>query len=214
MIKKIPKLTLTQQLDFERHISRGDEDDCWLWVGSYFISGYGRYHINSIGFRSHRISYYLNYNVDPGNLLVCHTCDNPGCCNPKHLFLGTNKDNQRDCTVKGRGRCGERQGRHKLSECDVKDILNSRQPHLYLATKYGVNPSCIAKIRKQESWKYLNQPTMWKPPYSGSGKRKLTADQIKFIKQSTLGPVELGRQLGVSHPVITRIRHGLIYKDC
>ena len=61
-----------------------------------FRSGYGRFKVQGIRYEAHRIAYFLHNKKDPKELLVCHSCDNPACCNPKHLWLGTSKDNIQD----------------------------------------------------------------------------------------------------------------------
>lgn len=98
--------------DIERfwtRVSKSDDfDSCWEWTGTKDKDGYGKL---SIGGRkvnggkiytAHRLSWMLNYGVIPNGLWVLHRCDNPCCCNPKHLFLGTVKDNVDDMRAKGR----------------------------------------------------------------------------------------------------------------
>lgn len=84
-------------------------DKCWFWKGSVNRSGYG--HATGIigekkSRRAHRIAYFYYFGVDPADLAVCHKCDQPGCCNPHHLFLGTQQENLRDMTAKGRDKRG------------------------------------------------------------------------------------------------------------
>jgi hypothetical protein len=76
---------------------------CWLWNGAGCdgipkFGGFGDDHT----YNASRASYYLSRGKDPGDLLVCHKCDNPRCVNPLHLFLGTEEDNIQDCIRKGR----------------------------------------------------------------------------------------------------------------
>lgn len=78
-------------------------DSCWLWIGSRLPTGYGTFRVGKKVKRAHRVSWELhNGPIIDGSLLVCHTCDNPMCVNPDHLFLGTNLDNMRDRNAKGR----------------------------------------------------------------------------------------------------------------
>lgn len=78
---------------------------CWLWRGSPEKRGYGRFYMNgNHNVRAHRAAYVLFRGEIPAGMLVCHSCDNPGCVNPAHLWLGTGSDNMRDMVAKGRGR--------------------------------------------------------------------------------------------------------------
>lgn len=92
---------------FWSKIRKGGDSECWEWTAAKNARGYG-----SLGFRlegelrtflSHRVAWVLNGRDIPHGLLVCHTCDNPPCCNPAHLFVGTSMDNARDRDNKGRG---------------------------------------------------------------------------------------------------------------
>lgn len=78
------------------------ENGCWLWNAARRTTGYGVFSFNGKAVTASRVSYILYHGVDPGELFVCHTCDNPGCVNPEHLFLGTNLDNVKDRISKGR----------------------------------------------------------------------------------------------------------------
>lgn len=89
---------------FDRKFEKRGPDECWPWTGAREKSGYGRIHVSS--YRSpgwaHRVSYELAVGVIPEGMEVCHTCDNPSCVNPAHLFVGTTKDNALDKVAKGR----------------------------------------------------------------------------------------------------------------
>src|SRR5215468_8026003 len=86
------------------------QSGCWVWLGYQDVEGYGslRWHGRTV--RAHRLAYELTYGPVPADVCVCHTCDVPACVNPQHLWVGTNRDNQDDCTRKGRRPIGERHG--------------------------------------------------------------------------------------------------------
>lgn len=75
---------------------------CHLWTGHKDRDGYGTFRYKDKKIRSHRAAYQLFVGKIPDGFLVCHTCDTPSCVNPKHLFIGTNKDNVNDMWTKGR----------------------------------------------------------------------------------------------------------------
>ncbi len=87
----------------ERFWSRVRKSDgCWEWTGLVNESGYGRIYVYGRVDRAHRLSYRIHLGPIPKGMFVCHHCDNPPCCNPSHLFLGTHMDNMRDATAKRR----------------------------------------------------------------------------------------------------------------
>jgi hypothetical protein len=90
-----------------KRIPVGSPDECWEWTGVRLPTGYGNIWLNGSKKRSHRIAYALANGFIPARALVCHSCDNPPCCNPAHLFLGTHKDNVTDCIKKQRHAHGD-----------------------------------------------------------------------------------------------------------
>ena len=76
-------------------------NDCWIWLAYKDKDGYGTFRVGDKKYRAHRISYFLSRGNVP-HLYVCHSCDNPSCVNPDHLWEGTNSENQLDCSKKGR----------------------------------------------------------------------------------------------------------------
>ena len=119
--------------------------DCWLWAGDHASNGYARYN----GVRVHRIAWTLFSTVPIGYLSVLHRCDNPGCVNPDHLFLGTYSDNQVDRVRKGRHNTAI------LTVAAVEEVKMRREPSHIVAKDYGVSSSTIRKIRNGINWKHV-----------------------------------------------------------
>lgn len=84
-------------------VDRSDPDGCWPWTRSRNQDGYGHLRLNPrASIRAHRLAYELTYGPIPDGLVVCHRCDNPPCCRPDHLVLGTQVDNMADMVAKNR----------------------------------------------------------------------------------------------------------------
>ena len=122
---------------------RGD-DECWEWL-AHRCGGYGHIRVGDKVKKAHRLSYIATNGPIPNGLLVMHTCDNRGCVNPKHLRIGTAKDNNRDRDEKGRHIAlnGEKHGMSKLTYEAVEKIRNMRKRHhteeKQLAKKLGIS---------------------------------------------------------------------------
>lgn len=133
---------------------------CWRWIGSKWNNGYGRMMVGKRRRKAHRMSFLIHNGFLPPDLLVCHTCDNPECCNPAHLFLGKPLDNSRDAVSKLRHAFGERNGLAKLTEDEVKAIrlteLNRKHTTCSdLADKFNVSLSTIYHVRSNCTWKLI-----------------------------------------------------------
>ena len=132
---------------FWSFVARGALDDCWEWQGGG--EGYGRFWVDGRNLGSHRFSWELANGPVPKGLLVCHTCDNPPCVNPAHLFLGTSTDNNRDRAAKGRSAVN-RPPHTKLSTEDVGKIRERYKAggvtQYQLADEYGVTQGHISAI--------------------------------------------------------------------
>jgi hypothetical protein len=98
------KLAIEQLPPILREHVKVTASGCWVWTGALFTTGYGLLTIDRKLWRVHRLSWTLMRGPIPPRFQVCHHCDNPPCINPNddHLFLGTNRDNQRDKAAKGR----------------------------------------------------------------------------------------------------------------
>ena len=133
--------------------------DCWEWDGYVMPNGYGQMKVKQKNVYAHRYSYELHYGEFDKRLLVCHRCDNRKCVNPKHLFLGTHKDNTRDMDQKRRRVVVP--GTQKITKEVAEKIKylghNGIHPN-ELAREYNLHPSTIRNIIAGRIWK----PTKFK----------------------------------------------------
>lgn len=132
------------------------ENGCWQWRAHTDKDGYGILPGDSKNTRAHRLSYEIHSGPIPSGMVICHKCDNPGCVNPEHLFAGTVKDNAQDALKKGRHYVGEKNGRSKLTEQQVKHILASPLNGPQLAEIYGVTRQTINNAKRKSTWKNLS----------------------------------------------------------
>lgn len=149
-VRKLPQLTESIINRFWSKVAiTAQEDKCWEWQGSKLRRGYGGLSITlslnkDAPFGAHRISYYLENKVDALEKLVCHKCDNPGCVNPKHLFLGTEMDNMVDKINKGRTNpaIGKMVKSCKLSEEDaikIRELYSEGVKQTKIAVMFNVH---------------------------------------------------------------------------
>jgi hypothetical protein len=117
--------------------------------------GYGVAFFKRQQIRAHRLSWQIHHGDIPPNAFVCHTCDNPACVNPKHLFLGSAADNSADMVRKGRSAKGARVASSKLQESDVLKIRSDNRSSTQIAKDYGVSGSMIRSIKRRQWWKHL-----------------------------------------------------------
>lgn len=131
---------------------------CWQWLASKTRTGYGRMWINNGSFDSaHRVAYGLFVGRVPKGKCVLHSCDNPWCVNPKHLWLGTQAENNLDKIRKGRANMpkGSAHGMAKLHEVHVRRIrtlIDMREWEI--AKEYGISMSLVGQIRRGEIWRH------------------------------------------------------------
>jgi hypothetical protein len=102
MARLLPEPARTLQLEARFWAKVSKSPGCWEWTACKSPAGYGRFIVKDRSYPAHRIARWLATGEWPGELFTCHVCDNPGCCNPDHLFLGTPADNMRDMSRKGR----------------------------------------------------------------------------------------------------------------
>ena len=132
---------------------------CWIWQGRTMRGGYGKFRIKRKEYSAHRISWEIHNDKIPKNMMVCHTCDNPPCVNPDHLFLGTCQDNMDDMKSKGRSPRGEQRPNSLLKDHDVRWIrkcyTSTNTSYEAIAMKYGVSETTIRHILNGHKWNHV-----------------------------------------------------------
>ena len=133
---------------------------CWTWIGNYDK----KTKLPRILFRkprtvvlqATRLSFALFNGVVLRDKLICHTCDNPTCVNPNHLFQGTQADNMKDAVSKGRkGYVGRLNSNAKLTEAQVIAIRNDIRSTKQIAADFNITQAYVLCIRRGLSWKHL-----------------------------------------------------------
>lgn len=132
---------------------------CWEWIRSRSPKGYGKTYWKGMEWRAHRLAHFLTTGEKPP--LVCHSCDNPPCCNPAHLWAGTYRENNSDRAKKKRSSRpqGEKHPHSKLTEAQVLQIRKERaagKPRNLLAKEYGIHPVTVTDIVARRRWKHLS----------------------------------------------------------
>lgn len=142
--------------DLWRRVERREPGECWPFIGAVNTYGYGQISVSGKQLLAHRLAYELETGVAPGDLLVCHRCDNRRCCNPAHLFLGTCADNSADASRKGRLRHGEDSNFSKLNRGDVRAIrlLAEKGISYYeIGRRFGVTGENVSYIARGLTWR-------------------------------------------------------------
>lgn len=140
-------LTAAEKARFWAKVDKRGPDECWPWTGAKSNGGYGNVAIRQRATGAHRVAWAIA-NGDPGEAHVLHTCDNPPCVNPAHLFLGTSADNALDKARKGRTRGNPLGRKPKLTDEQIRKIRTDQRECAVVATEYGVCKDTIYGIRQ------------------------------------------------------------------
>lgn len=174
-------------------IQRGAQDECWPWIGGRNKHGYGVVYASNRNegdscTTAHRVAYLLAKGVFDSNLMVLHSCDNPPCCNPAHLRVGTAKDNAQDAILRNRRPTTIKFAPRvrKLSDQDVEEIcrlsIKGRSAR-ELAEAYGVARSTISDILNGKTKTHITAGMrIYRVKQPVGRKRLVTEDQVREIR--------------------------------
>lgn len=137
---------------FWSHVDVRGPAECWRWKSNVNRDGYGIYGRQN----SHRFAFEqcMGARIPPGKV-VRHKCDNPPCCNPLHLELGTQGQNVQDRVDRGRGAAGQQNGRNVLTPSQVLVVCYNGLPATIAAQQLRVAPATVRDIRRGRIWGWL-----------------------------------------------------------
>jgi transcriptional regulator len=132
----------------QRRLKENQSSRCWEFQGSC-IDGYGQIKLNGKMYRAHRLAYSLFVGEIPDGLVVCHKCDNPPCCNPNHLFLGSRIENIADRVKKGRCAKGSKLPSYKITDevrLRIYDLRNQGLTQEQIGKEIGTSHATISRV--------------------------------------------------------------------
>lgn len=145
--------SLSPRERFMSYVHPEPNSGCWLWVGANRGNGYGAFW-HGFPQKAHHVAWEMFCDQPRGNLCVLHRCDVRCCVNPRHLFLGTHADNNKDRAAKGRSANtkGERHPGRKLDVDQVSAIRTDPRSQRKIAADFGISQVQVSSIKRGKSW--------------------------------------------------------------
>jgi len=204
---------------FNKYVEVNNENKCWGWTASLSTHGYGQLHIKGKTYRAHRVSYEIFNGKIPKNTFICHKCNNPICCNPKHLYAGNAFTNTQDKIAAGvlysiPPRRGKDNNKTKLSEKKVSKIrvqIRKGISQRELAEKYKVTQSCINAIKVGKSWKHTIKDENDLLLNNKKGNTKLSEKDVLKIRALTIKNTEIAKQFSISPSTVGKIKKHILW---
>lgn len=228
-----------KQSDIERfwsHVDKKSESECWVWKKSLCQRGYGKFQVGGKTIKANRFSMVASGIEIPENMCACHSCDNPPCCNPNHLWVGSSADNQRDRAAKGRSSKGERNPSkthpelfrgennhaHQLTSEAVSWLRENPPTGKNMnseALKYSVSPSALRAAIVGSTWRHLPLMSAEKlhdflnstPPVRVVISRQM-AEEVKKQLAIGLSAKDVSSKMGIHQRTVVRIKNGQCWK--
>lgn len=135
----------------EKYTAYEPNTGCWIWTGSTTLFGYGEIRMKDYPRVVHRIRYEHEFGLIPKGLFVLHTCDNPLCSNPYHMFLGTRADNNNDRHRKGRTYKGPRRPSDPIQVKTIKSLKNSHLTYTEIAKYFRITTLTVSNIIRRKT---------------------------------------------------------------
>lgn len=150
---------------FWSRVGVGSNEDCWEWQRGKTVDGYGVFHFGNSSIRAHRFSYQQHNGAIREQDCVCHSCDNPSCVNPAHLWIGTRAENNADKEAKGRAvhfrqEFGENNTNAILTTAEVlaiKVMARKGMPQARIAKYFCVSNATVCMIVNEKRWSDLTE---------------------------------------------------------
>ena len=194
---------------FKMRIAPPDQNGCTVWTRGRDRAGYGSFSVGKAVVFTHRLAWMIANGPIPEGMMICHKCDNPPCCNPDHLFLGTHDDNTDDKVAKGRQIRGSDIGNSLLTEEQVLEIRRiygcGEMGQVALGKKFGVTQANINDIVLRHTWTHLPDDGSYAANLGGKITKKDAAKgeshpQAKLTAEDVIQIRKLYAEGGISQP--------------